>query len=89
MTLPNIRPLNEWVVTAKTASVGTTPAAAWCVAPVRGRVVRTYLPRVPACIRLRKLAAGLPRGRAGRASAFEGAGRSRERPVVREGRRLR
>jgi hypothetical protein len=42
MTLPNVRPLNEWVVSCKTASVGTTPATAWCVAPVRGRVVRTY-----------------------------------------------
>jgi hypothetical protein len=30
------------MVTAKTASVGTTPAAAWCVAPVKGRIVRTY-----------------------------------------------
>jgi hypothetical protein len=42
MTLPNIRPVNEWTVTCKTASVGTTPAAAWCVAPVKGRIVRTY-----------------------------------------------
>jgi hypothetical protein len=29
-------------VTCKTASVGTTPAAAWCVAPVKGKIVRTY-----------------------------------------------
>jgi hypothetical protein len=42
MTLPNIRPVNEWTVTCKTASVGTTPAAAWCVAPVKGKIVRTY-----------------------------------------------
>jgi hypothetical protein len=42
MALPNVRPVNEWTVTAKTASVGTTPAAAWCVAPVKGKVVRTY-----------------------------------------------
>src|SRR5712691_11636695 len=42
MTLPVNQPFNEWTVTAKTASVGTTPVAAWCVAPVRGRVVRTY-----------------------------------------------
>jgi hypothetical protein len=42
MALPNVRPVNEWVVTAKTASVGTTPAAAWCVAPVKGKIVRTY-----------------------------------------------
>jgi hypothetical protein len=42
MTLPNPHPFNETVVTCKTASVGTSPVAAWCVAPVRGRVVRTY-----------------------------------------------
>ena len=42
MTLPSFQPLNEWVVTCKTASVATTPVAAWCVAPVRGKVVRTY-----------------------------------------------
>jgi hypothetical protein len=42
MTLPNVRPVNEWTVTCKTASVGTTPAAAWCVAPVKGKIVRTY-----------------------------------------------
>ena len=42
MALPNVRPVNEWVVTAKTASVGTTPVAAWCVAPVKGKIVRTY-----------------------------------------------
>jgi hypothetical protein len=42
MPLPNVRPLNEWVVTCKTASVGTTPVAAWCVAVVKGRIVRTF-----------------------------------------------
>jgi hypothetical protein len=42
MALPNVRPINEWVTTCKTASVGTTPAAAWCVAPVKGKIVRTY-----------------------------------------------
>src|SRR5437879_118439 len=42
MTLPSVQPMNEWVVTCKTASVGTTPVAAWCVSPVRGKVVRTY-----------------------------------------------
>jgi hypothetical protein len=42
MTLPNVRPVNEWTVTCKTASVGSTPATAWCVAPVKGRIVRTY-----------------------------------------------
>jgi hypothetical protein len=42
MALPVNQPFNEWTVTAKTASVGTTPVAAWCVAPVKGRIVRTY-----------------------------------------------
>jgi hypothetical protein len=42
MTLPNVRPVNEWTVTCKTASAGSAPAAAWCVAPVKGRIVRTY-----------------------------------------------
>jgi hypothetical protein len=42
MTLSVNEPFNEVVVTCKTASVGTTPVAAWCVAPARGRVVRTY-----------------------------------------------
>lgn len=42
MTLPVNEPFNEVVVTCKTASVGTTPVAAWCVAPVKGRIVRTF-----------------------------------------------
>lgn len=42
MALPVNEPLNEVVVTCKTASVGSTPVAAWCVAPVRGKIVRTY-----------------------------------------------
>jgi hypothetical protein len=42
MSLPNPYPFNELVVTAKTASVATSPAAAYCVAPARGLVVRTY-----------------------------------------------
>ncbi|HLH96435.1 MAG TPA: hypothetical protein VKW08_15070 [Xanthobacteraceae bacterium] len=42
MTLPNVRPVNEWTVDAYTPSAGTAPAAANCVAPVKGRVVRTY-----------------------------------------------
>jgi hypothetical protein len=42
MTLPNVRPVNEWTATCKTASVGSTPATAWCVAPVKGKIVRTY-----------------------------------------------
>ena len=48
MSLPNVRPLNEWVVSCKTLSVGTSPVAAWCVAPVRGRVVRTDEPNASA-----------------------------------------
>jgi hypothetical protein len=42
MTLPNVRPVNEWTVDAYTPSAATSPAAANCVAPVKGRVVRTY-----------------------------------------------
>lgn len=42
MTIPSVRPVNEWVVSCKTASVGASPAAAYCVAPVKGHVVRTY-----------------------------------------------
>lgn len=42
MTIPSVRPINEWVVSCKTASVGASPAAAYCVAPVKGHVVRTY-----------------------------------------------
>jgi len=37
-----IRPIDESIVTCKTASVGTTPVAAYCVAPCKGYVVRTY-----------------------------------------------
>jgi hypothetical protein len=42
MTLPVNEPLNEIVVSCKTASVGTSPAAAFAVAPVKGRIVRTF-----------------------------------------------
>ena len=42
MTLPVNEPFNEAVVSCKTASVGTTPAAAFAVAPVKGRIVRTF-----------------------------------------------
>jgi hypothetical protein len=42
MTLPVNEPLNEVVVSCKTASVGTTPAASFAVAPVKGRIVRTF-----------------------------------------------
>jgi hypothetical protein len=42
MTLPVNEPNNERVVTAKTASVASSPVAAYCVAPVKGRIARTY-----------------------------------------------
>lgn len=42
MTLPVNEPVNEVVLTCKTASVGTTPVTAWCVAPAKGKIVRTY-----------------------------------------------
>jgi hypothetical protein len=42
MTLPINEPFNEVVVSCKTASVGTSPAAAFAVAPVKGRIVRTF-----------------------------------------------
>ena len=42
MALPQHRRFNETVVTCKTASVGTTPVAAYCVAPVKGIIVRTF-----------------------------------------------
>jgi hypothetical protein len=42
MPLPNVRPLNEQVVTCKTASVGASPAAAYCVATMKGKIVRTF-----------------------------------------------
>jgi hypothetical protein len=42
MPLPNPYPFNELIVSTKTASVGAAPATAYCVAPCRGLVVRTY-----------------------------------------------
>lgn len=42
MALPSIRRFNHVVATCKTASVGTTPVAAYCVAPVKGYVAQTY-----------------------------------------------
>jgi hypothetical protein len=42
MALPVNEPNNEQTVTCKTASVGTSPAAAYAVAPIKGRIVRTY-----------------------------------------------
>jgi hypothetical protein len=42
MTLPVNEPFNEIAVTAKTLSVGTTPTAAFCAAPAKGRIARTY-----------------------------------------------
>lgn len=42
MSLPINRRFNEQTVTCKTASVGTTPVAAYCVAPCKGLIVRTF-----------------------------------------------
>ena len=42
MSLPVNRRFNEHILTCKTASVGTTPVAAYCVAPFKGYIVRTY-----------------------------------------------
>jgi hypothetical protein len=41
MAYPNVRPNNEWVVSAATLSIGSTPVPAVCVAPVKGHIVRT------------------------------------------------
>lgn len=41
MANANNRPLAEVYVYAKTASIGATPATAYCAAPVRGKIVRT------------------------------------------------
>ena len=42
MALPVNQPVNEVAVFGKTASVGSTPLIAQTVAPVKGRIVRTY-----------------------------------------------
>jgi hypothetical protein len=42
MTLPVNEPNGELAVIAKSASVGASPAVAYAVAPVKGRIVRTY-----------------------------------------------
>jgi hypothetical protein len=42
MALPINRRFNEQAVSCKTASVATTPVAAYCVAPCKGYVVRTF-----------------------------------------------
>jgi hypothetical protein len=42
MALPINRRFNEQAVSCKTASVATTPVAAYCVAPCKGIVVRTF-----------------------------------------------
>jgi hypothetical protein len=41
MSLPNVRPVNEWTVDSYCSSIGATPAAISVVAPVKGRIVRT------------------------------------------------
>ena len=42
MALPINRRFNEQTVSCKTASVGTSPVAAYCVAPCKGLVVRSF-----------------------------------------------
>lgn len=42
MALPVNEPLNEITVSCQTTSIGATPVAASCAAPVRGRIVRTF-----------------------------------------------
>lgn len=42
MSLPVNHPLNEVTVTCHSASVGGTPIAAYCRAPFRGKIVKTF-----------------------------------------------
>lgn len=42
MALPVDRPYHEMIVPAKTASVGTTPVAAFATIPCKGLLVRTF-----------------------------------------------
>jgi hypothetical protein len=42
MTLPNVRPVNEWTVSCHCPSIGASPAAVSAVAPVKGKIVRTF-----------------------------------------------
>jgi len=42
MTLPIIRPIDEIVVTARTTSIGATPAAASTIAVAKGYLERAY-----------------------------------------------
>jgi len=43
MANANNRPLAEYPLVAKTASIGATPAVAYAVVPFRGKIVRTYV----------------------------------------------
>lgn len=42
MALPNVRPVNEWVVSTYCASIAASPAAVSAVAVVKGKIVRTF-----------------------------------------------
>jgi hypothetical protein len=42
MSLPNVRPVNEWGVDTYCASIASSPAAVSVVAPVKGKIVRTF-----------------------------------------------
>ena len=42
MSLPNVRPVNEWSADTYCASIASSPAAVSVVAPVKGRIVRTF-----------------------------------------------
>jgi hypothetical protein len=41
MSLPNVRPVNEWTIDTYCSSIGATPAPVSVVAPVKGRITRT------------------------------------------------
>jgi hypothetical protein len=42
MALPNVRPVNEWPVGCHCPSIGAAPVAVSAVAPVKGKIVRTF-----------------------------------------------
>jgi hypothetical protein len=41
MSLPNVRPVNEWGIDTYCASIASAPNAVSVVAPVKGKIVRT------------------------------------------------
>jgi hypothetical protein len=42
MSLPNVRPVNEWGIDTYCASIASSPAAVSVVAPVKGKIARTF-----------------------------------------------